>query len=126
MEEQAEAAPVEPTTGPPAEPIAYILKSDLDAWVKDDTKPVRLYRVAQRDDAGMGDLYEQCALRATLVSEPRSAAPSVAERTKEAPTDEQICAWVDSFIRKKAFNYSVAVQIATEAAKWVRGGKWTG
>lgn len=36
------------------------------------------------------------------------------------PTDEEIAAWADSFIRKQAFNRPAAVQIATEAAKWVR------
>lgn len=37
------------------------------------------------------------------------------------PTDDEIAAWADSFIKQNAYNRAVAVQIATEAAKWVRG-----
>lgn len=37
------------------------------------------------------------------------------------PTDDEIAAWADGFIKQHAFNRAVAVQIATEAAKWVRG-----
>jgi hypothetical protein len=37
------------------------------------------------------------------------------------PTDDEIAAWADGFIRESAYNRAVAVQIATEAAKWVRG-----
>jgi hypothetical protein len=37
-----------------------------------------------------------------------------------APTDEEVAAWADSFIREHAYNRPVAVQIAVEAAKWVR------
>lgn len=37
------------------------------------------------------------------------------------PTDEEIAAWADSFIKQNAYNRAVAVQIATAAAKWVRG-----
>lgn len=37
------------------------------------------------------------------------------------PTDDEIAAWADAFIRENAYNRAVAVQIATEAAKWVRG-----
>lgn len=36
------------------------------------------------------------------------------------PTDDEIAAWADSFIKQNAYNRAVAVQIATEAAKWVR------
>jgi hypothetical protein len=36
------------------------------------------------------------------------------------PTDDEIAAWADGFIREHAYNRPVAVQIATEAAKWVR------
>lgn len=36
------------------------------------------------------------------------------------PTDEEIIAWADVFIRDKAFNRGVAVEIAIAAAKWVR------
>lgn len=37
------------------------------------------------------------------------------------PTDDEIEAWADSFIKQHAYNRAVAVQIATAAAKWVRG-----
>lgn len=37
------------------------------------------------------------------------------------PTDDEIAAWADAFIRENAYNRAVAVQIATAAAKWVRG-----
>lgn len=37
------------------------------------------------------------------------------------PTDEEIAAWAEGFIRQKAYNRPVALQIAMEAAKWVRG-----
>lgn len=36
-------------------------------------------------------------------------------------SDEEIATWADNFIQAKAFNRPIAVQIATEAAKWVRG-----
>jgi hypothetical protein len=36
------------------------------------------------------------------------------------PSDDEIVAWADGFIREKAFNRPVAIQIAVEAAKWVR------
>lgn len=41
-------------------------------------------------------------------------------QTAARPTDDEIASWVDGFIRKQAYNYPVAVQIATEAAEWVR------
>lgn len=43
------------------------------------------------------------------------------ERRMVDPTDDEIAAWADGFIRQNAYNRGVAVQIATEAAKWVRG-----
>jgi hypothetical protein len=36
------------------------------------------------------------------------------------PTDDEIEAWADSFIRPNAYHRPTAVQIAMEAAKWVR------
>jgi hypothetical protein len=42
-------------------------------------------------------------------------------RAMADPTDDEIAAWADGFIRENAYNRAVAVQIAAEAAKWVRG-----
>ena len=39
---------------------------------------------------------------------------------EQGPRDADIEAWAEGFIRAVAYNRSVAVQIATEAAKWVR------
>lgn len=45
--------------------------------------------------------------------------PPIAQ-PQAAPTDEEIASWADSFILAQAFNRPIAVQIAVEAAKWVR------
>jgi len=37
------------------------------------------------------------------------------------PTDDEIEVWVDGFLTKATYNRPVAMQIAMQAAKWVRG-----
>jgi hypothetical protein len=65
------------------------------------------------------DGKERDALRAAL-AEP---APAPADEPPPLPSDEEIEAWADSIIRTVAYHRPSAVQIAMEAAKWVRGFK---
>lgn len=50
----------------------------------------------------------------------RAALASLEAAKQEPLTDEQITDWAESFIRQVAFNRPIAIQIAVEAAKWVR------
>lgn len=59
-------------------------------------------------------------LRSALTAPDRAASPIAAPPAAAAPTDDQIIEWADGFIRVQAFNRPVAIQIAIEAAKFVR------
>lgn len=56
-----------------------------------------------------------------MTTEANKIAALSAEPAQEmTPTDEQVTEWAESFIRPVAFNRPIAIQIAVEAAKWVR------
>lgn len=69
----------------------------------------RLLRVHEDRDEAQAVVIARQMLGAAQ----EQAVPSVSE--------EEIIKWADGFIREKAFNRAVAVQIAIEAAKWVAG-----
>lgn len=70
---------------------------------------VYLHRLGTGEMSNPSDeLLSKLRLRRTIVDE------------QDFATDDEIVAWADSFIREHAYNRPVAVQIAIEAAKWVR------
>ena len=74
----------------------------IEAYVHSDLSPLIEAVLVKR--LGMAAVF----MRDKLLAEP------------VMPTDEEIAAWADDFIREHAYNRPVAVQIAAEAAKWVR------
>lgn len=76
--------------------------------------------VADGWNEGLRNLAGANATRACWAAMLAAAPHPPIAQPQAAPTDEEIASWADSFILAQAFNRPIAVQIALEAAKWVR------
>ncbi len=80
--------------------------ADIDEWTADENGEPYCFT------SDVGEISQVSIYRLDRAAQAAEAG--------EALTDEQIVEWAEGFIRMTAFNRSVAIQIAIEAAKFVR------